>query len=110
MTKRKEPEAAAEKTKKTTAAKTSQQQAPQEAAQAPEEGKAMVVHAPNGLNLRRGPSTSRSIVRVLANGERVTLIASPCDTETPGWAAVKTAQGRGFVMTEYLRAVPEAGE
>jgi len=110
MTKKKEPEAAAEATKKTTAVETSKQQTPEEPSQAPEEGKAMVVHAPNGLNLRRGPSTSRSIVRVLANGERVTLITSPRDTETPGWAAVKTAQGRGFVMTEYLRAVPEADE
>lgn len=50
-----------------------------------------------GLNLREEPSKESNILRLIPNGEKVTVDPS---VETPlGWFAVK---GGGYVMGEFL--------
>ena len=51
-----------------------------------------------GLNLREQPSIESPIIRLMKNGEKVTI--DPEGEAPEGWAAVKDG---GYVMVEYLK-------
>lgn len=56
------------------------------------------VNSAHGLNLRAEPSRKANVLRILADGEKITV-----DNETAspdGWIAVK---GGGFVMTRFIK-------
>lgn len=56
------------------------------------------VAAKNGLNVRKSPSKSAPVLRVLTPGAKVTVDNA---AEVPeGWKALKTG---GFVMADYLK-------
>lgn len=56
------------------------------------------VAAKTGLNVRKAPSKSAPVLRVLTPGTKVTVINA---AETPeGW---KVLRDGGFVMSEYLK-------
>jgi hypothetical protein len=55
------------------------------------------VHSAPGLNLRKNPARNAPVLRVLKDGETITLDNT---IDVPGgWKAVA---GGGFVMAEYL--------
>jgi len=55
------------------------------------------VHSAPGLNLRQHPALNAPVLRVLEDGEQITLDST---IEAPGgWKAVA---GGGFVMGQYL--------
>lgn len=55
------------------------------------------VHSAPGLNLRQHPALNAPVLRVLKDGEQITLDST---IEVPGgWKAVA---GGGFVMGQYL--------
>lgn len=57
-----------------------------------------VVNSAPGLNLRKNPARNAPVLRVLKDGETITLDNS---IDVPGgWKAVA---GGGFVMAEYLK-------
>ncbi len=57
-----------------------------------------VVNSAPGLNLRKNPARNAPVLRVLKDGETITLDNS---IDAPGgWKAVA---GGGFVMAEYLK-------
>lgn len=60
--------------------------------------KTFTVNSEPGLNVREFPSRSARIVRVLRDGEKVTIVA---DAAAPdGWTALR---GGGYVVSEYLK-------
>lgn len=79
--------------------------APAELEEAPQEvapGPVIVVTAPQGLNLRKGPHISYGVMTVLPDGAAVEILDLPLDVEVPGWALVKTSAGTGWVNTTFL--------
>lgn len=79
--------------------------APAELEEAPQEvvpGPVIVVTAPQGLNLRKGPHISYGVMTVLPDGAAVEILDLPLDVEVPGWALVKTGAGTGWVNTTFL--------
>lgn len=55
------------------------------------------VHSAPGLNLRQHPALNAPVLRVLEDGEQITLDSA---IEAPGgWKAVA---GGGFVMAQYI--------
>lgn len=74
------------------------EEAPQEVALRP----VIVVTAPQGLNLRKGPHISYGVMTVLPDGAAVEILDLPLDVEVPGWALVKTGAGIGWVNTTFL--------
>lgn len=55
------------------------------------------VHSAPGLNLRQHPALNAPVLRVLRDGEKITLDST---AEAPGgWKAVA---GGGFVMAQYI--------
>ena len=74
------------------------EEAPQEVAPGP----VIVVTAPQGLNLRKGPHISYGVMTVLPDGAAVEILDLPLDVEVPGWALVKTSAGTGWVNTTFL--------
>ena len=79
--------------------------APAEPEEAPQEvapGPVIVVTAPQGLNLRKGPHISYGVMTVLPDGAAVEILDLPLDVEVPGWALVKTSAGTGWVNTTFL--------
>ena len=55
------------------------------------------VHSAPGLNLRQHPALNAPVLRVLKDGEQITLDSA---IEAPGgWKAVA---GSGFVMAQYI--------
>lgn len=55
------------------------------------------VHSAPGLNLRQHPALNAPVLRVLKDGEQITLDST---AEAPvGWKAVA---GGGFVMAQYV--------
>ena len=55
------------------------------------------VHSAPGLNLRQHPALNAPVLRVLEDGEQITLDST---IEAPGgWKAVA---GGGFVMAQYI--------
>lgn len=55
------------------------------------------VHSAPGLNLRQHPALNAPVLRVLKDGEQITLDSA---IEAPGgWKAVA---GGGFVMAQYI--------
>ena len=57
-----------------------------------------IVNSAPGLNLRKNPARNAPVLRVLKDGETITLDNS---IDVPGgWKAVA---GGGFVMAEYLK-------
>ena len=50
-----------------------------------------------GLNLREEPTTESRILRLIPNGEKVTI--DPAAEVPEGWCAVKDG---GYVMKQYL--------
>lgn len=63
----------------------------------------IVVSAPQGLNLRRGPHVSYSVKAVLPDSDVVEILDLPKDVEVPGWALVETGAGIGWVNTHFLK-------
>jgi len=60
--------------------------------------KIFTVNAAHGLNLRAEPSRKARVLRILADGEKITVDS---ETASPdGWLAVK---GGGFVMTQFIK-------
>lgn len=60
--------------------------------------KNFTVKSAPGLNVRKQPSLGAEVLRVLTDGEKVTIVT---DAEAPeGWAAVKAG---GYVMKAYLK-------
>lgn len=60
--------------------------------------KVFTVSWPSGLNVRKSPSRSAPILRVLRDGEKVNVNTA---VETPeGWKALRDG---GFVMSDYLK-------
>lgn len=56
------------------------------------------VHSAPGLNLRKNPALNAPVLRVLRDGEQITLDGG---IEAPGgWKAVA---GGGFVMAQYIK-------
>lgn len=80
------------------AAPAEREEAPQEVAPRP----VIVVTAPQGLNLRKGPHISYGVMTVLPDGAAVEILDLPLDVEVPGWALVKTGAGIGWVNTTFL--------
>lgn len=80
------------------AAPAEREEAPQEVAPGP----VIVVTAPQGLNLRKGPHISYGVMTVLPDGAAVEILDLPLDVEVPGWALVKTGAGIGWVNTTFL--------
>lgn len=80
------------------AAPAEPEEAPQEVAPHP----VIVVTAPQGLNLRKGPHISYGVMTVLPDGAAVEILDLPLDVEVPGWALVKTGAGTGWVNTTFL--------
>ncbi len=80
------------------AAPAEREEAPQEVAPRP----VIVVTAPQGLNLRKGPHISYGVMTVLPDGAAVEILDLPLDVEVPGWALVKTGAGTGWVNTTFL--------
>lgn len=74
------------------------EEAPQEVSPCP----VIVVAAPQGLNLRKGPHISYGVMTVLPDGAAVEILDLPLDVEVPGWALVKTGAGTGWVNTTFL--------
>ena len=62
----------------------------------------IVVTAPQGLNLRKGPHISYGVMTVLPDGAAVEILDLPLDVEVPGWALVKTGAGIGWVNATFL--------
>ena len=62
----------------------------------------IVVTAPQGLNLRKGPHVSYAIQAVLPDGDPVEILDLPKDVNVPGWALVETDAGIGWVNTNFL--------
>ncbi len=57
-----------------------------------------IVHSAPGLNLRKSPALNAPVLRILQDGEQITLDSS---LEAPnGWKAVA---GGGFVMAQYIQ-------
>lgn len=57
-----------------------------------------IVNSAPGLNLRKNPARNAPVLRILKDGETITLDNS---IDVPGgWKAVA---GGGFVMAEYLK-------
>lgn len=63
----------------------------------------IVVSAPQGLNLRKGPHVSYGVMTVLPDGAPVEILDLPLDVEVPGWALVEAGAGVGWVNTNFLR-------
>ena len=80
------------------AAPAEREEAPQEVSPRP----VIVVTAPQGLNLRKGPHISYGVMTVLPDGAAVEILDLPLDVEVPGWALVKTGAGIGWVNTTFL--------
>ena len=74
------------------------EEAPQEVSPRP----VIVVAAPQGLNLRKGPHISYGVMTVLPDGAAVEILDLPLDVEVPGWALVKTGACTGWVNTTFL--------
>ena len=91
-------ESAAADTADQPAAPAEREEAPQEVAPGP----VIVVTAPQGLNLRKGPHISYGVMTVLPDGAAVEILDLPLDVEVPGWALVKTGAGTGWVNTTFL--------
>jgi uncharacterized protein YkwD len=72
------------------------------------------VRADNGLNLRSDPSSTAALLRILADGTRLTAIgaAHPLDAGGVAWQNVQTADGQsGWVAAQFLidvKPVPAA--
>ncbi len=50
-----------------------------------------------GLNFRKGPGTSYSVIRVLTKGEEVEVIS-----ESNGWSKIRNKGTEGYVASRYL--------
>lgn len=59
--------------------------------------KTYTVNSEPGLNVRENPSMDAQILRVLSDGEKITVDPN---AETDGWKALTDG---GFVMAKYLK-------
>ncbi len=76
---------------------------------APENIETVTVDSPIGLNLRRGPSKSYAVLKLLWHGEELSVHELPGKTEVPGWALVETAEGMfGWVCADFLKTAEES--
>lgn len=62
------------------------------------------VNTPSGLNVRKGPSTSYSVITTLANGTKVDVL-----TTSGGWSKITNGSITGYVSNQYLSSSPSAG-
>ena len=58
-----------------------------------------------GLNFRKGPGTSYSVIRVLIKGEEVEVIS-----ESNGWSKIRSKSIEGYVASKYLSNKEEKEE
>ncbi|WP_373600731.1 SH3 domain-containing protein, partial [Paraclostridium bifermentans] len=58
-----------------------------------------------GLNFRKGPGTSYSVIRVLTKGEEVEVIS-----ESNGWSKIRNKGSEGYVASRYLSNKEEKEE
>ena len=58
----------------------------------------VVINCPEGLNLRKGPSTKTSILRLLPNGTKVEILSS-----SNNWTRVKYNGIYGYVYSKYVK-------
>lgn len=63
------------------------------------DGKAVVVYAMDGINLRKGPSTEKSIVTQIPLGDKLKIYP---DTEKDGWVKAVYKKNKGYVKREYV--------
>lgn len=81
------------------------QTAPETPQTAPESIEKVTVASPIGLNLRRGPSKSYAVLKLLPDGTELSLHELPGKTEVPGWALAETYEGIfGWVCADFLKA------
>jgi uncharacterized protein YgiM (DUF1202 family) len=59
----------------------------------------------DGLNLRSSASTSATIVAVLPNGTRGTVVGGPASANGYTWCRLQTSLGTGWAVTEFLARV-----
>lgn len=59
---------------------------------------AVVVNCPEGLNLRKGPSTNDIILRLLPNGAKLEVLSS-----SNGWTKIKYDGIYGYVYSTYIK-------
>ena len=55
------------------------------------------VNSSSGLNVRKGPSTSYSVITTLANGTQVTVKST-----SDGWSKITSGSVTGYVSSQYL--------
>lgn len=56
-----------------------------------------IVHSAPGLNLRKFPALNAPVIRILRDGEQITIDSG---ASVPGWKAVA---GGGFVMAQFVK-------
>lgn len=62
-----------------------------------------VVTPDNGLNVRRGASTSYRIITSLPKGAKVTVIATVTNKAGNKWYKIKTNKYNGYVCAKYIK-------
>ena len=63
------------------------------------------VNSSSGLNVRKGPSTSYSVITTLANGTQVTVKST-----SDGWSKITSGSVTGYVSSQYLSSTkPSTG-
>lgn len=64
---------------------------------------AAVIEAPNGLNIRTGPSKAFDVIVTLPTGTTVNVLELPNKAEVPGWVLVTLGDYTGWCMEEFLK-------
>lgn len=64
---------------------------------------AAVIEAPNGLNIRTGPSKAFDVIVTLPTGTTVNVLELPNKVEVPGWVLITLGDYNGWCMEEFLK-------
>ena len=64
----------------------------------------VTVCAPNGLNLRVGPSPHFPVREVLPDGAELTAVGLPEGAQVPEWSLVRWGKRLGWAESSYLKA------
>lgn len=62
-----------------------------------------VIEAPNGLNIRTGPSKAFDVIVTLPTDTTVNVLELPNKAEVPGWVLVTLGDYTGWCMEEFLK-------
>lgn len=65
-------------------------------------GKTATVNSPDGINMRKDPSTSGQVIKVLKKGDKVTIVDGPKTSDGLDWYQVKVANQTGWVAKQYI--------